>query len=281
MRYEKALALIDYCSNQCPVIQKQAQAGDSARAHETLHDISHYRNVLAKVFALIEAYERDHGPLDVETKVCALMGALLHDIGSSIDPPNHDVAGARWAGPYLKNLYLPGDPEQERLPAKWIARIQRVIIGHRSHRYLAKKTSDIALDFVFLADKMEGDNNRVRPGPARWMRILRWVWLAWLIDHAREGGEHDRANFAIRKATPLIERGVIVLVLEIDTWICKPSLIYNLWGNPKVGGKIHGERFHGCAKAARNLGYEFGLVFNGVQYAWNKKVENWVPVARA
>jgi hypothetical protein len=126
---------------------------------------------------------------------------------------------------------------------------------------------------VVIADKCVGDEDRVRPGRAAALRVLRFFRLAqqWT------GSPHDRVNFAIKEAGITVDgnedlighdAGVIVLKLRIDEHVSNPRDIYELYG----------DRFHACGRAAVYLGFLFRLEFNGVRYLYSEEDQTWLPV---
>ena len=265
MEIEKAKKLVTACFSD-PVIKRLYDAGDHLSKNQTKHDLAHaqqVRDLAVKIAREIE--DRKPGYLDAWTlEVIIPLAAFLHDIGRAINVEDHDKAGAKWAQGYLKEFHLPDD--SETLPPETVKRICRIIACHRSRIVLKQKFDDPAWALVVLADKCVGDEERVRPQRAAILTVLTWLRLSWIP--LRKGGVHDRANFAIKKADLIVDEADLVLSLQMDRRVCKPSLIY----------KLYGERFWACGKAAQYLGFRFRLEFNGERYSFCKEKETWVPV---
>jgi hypothetical protein len=261
----KAKQLVAACYKDQRLLDLYAK-GDRLSSNQTKHDIAHAIEVLDVAIELTAKIHAQNPSLldEWDREVIIPLAAFLHDIGRAIDVDNHDKAGAKWANEFLKELTLPGD--NEILPLNVRNRVVRIIACHRAHRYRNVKFVDTALDIVLIADKCVGDEERVRPGRASVLRILTALRLAWIP--LRKGSIHDRANFAI-KGKPRLEMDddAFVLRLTIDTRVCKPSLIYNLYG----------DRFYCCELAFAKIGYLFQLEFNGVRYWSCGKEGDWHP----
>lgn len=254
MELVKARKLVALCFAD-PEISELYAAGDKLSQNQTKHDIDHACQVrdLAERMAL-GVNARKRGFLDEWTREVVIpLAAYLHDIGRAIDVAEHASAGAKWTKNYLSRLRLPDDTET--LPVQVINRIARIVACHRSQIVLSREFNDPAWAIVVLADKCVGDEERVRPGRAAILSVLRFFRATWIP--LRKGGVHDRANFAIKKADVKFRAREIRLQLTIDTAVCDARLIYSLYS----------ERFQACTKAAEYLGFIFRLDFNGETYA--------------
>lgn len=249
-----------------PEIARLYEAGDKLSQHQTKHDIAHaiqVRDLAAKIVA--EYSKMKPGALDDWTcEVVIPLAAYLHDIGRAINVDEHAEAGAKWAMGYLPRLTVNG----ESLPLEVIKRVARIIACHRSSIVHKMDFNDPAWAIVVLADKCVGDEERVRPGRAFILSILTFFRATWIP--LRKGGEHDRANFAIKHSDLEIDEKDMVLSIELDRRVCQPSLIVSLYG----------ERFRACVKAARYLDCRFRLEFNGERFACGDKTGEWGPVTR-
>ncbi len=264
MNIDKAKRLVEACYRDQRLLDLYAHGDHLSRA-QTKHDIGHafeVRDVAADLTAIVQAH-RPELLSDWTMQIVIPLGAFLHDIGRAIDVEKHDSAGAAWAQDFLRKLTLEGD--DETLPSDIIKRVVKIIACHRAHRYVTVKTTDPALDIVVIADKCVGDEDRVRDRRAAILRVLTWFRLSWIP--LRRGGIHDRANFAIKNAKLAPDGDELVLHLKIDERVCKPALIYNLYG----------DRFQSCSLAAFKLGFAFRLEFNGARYAFDETQGTFLP----
>lgn len=254
-----------------PEVLALCDEGDRKRASQTKHDRNHL--VLVRDVAVSLTAEIDRllpGKLSSHVrKVIIPVAAFLHDIGGGIDPDNHASAGAKWSRSYLKRLGF--DKET-------VNHIARIVACHRSEVVLKPKSFrranfvDAAWAIVVIADKAVGDEDRVRPGPAKELTRLRDEHRM----HEWTGSEHDQVNFAIKSAELVLDGrgagapdpGAIVLKLRIDEQVSTPEQVYHLYG----------KRFHACGKAAQYLGFLFRLEFNGERYFYDKPSKDWKRV---
>jgi hypothetical protein len=240
-------------------------AGDKLSKSQTKHDVNHAYQVRDVALALTtELHRRNPELLDEWTReVIIPLAAYLHDIGRAISVNDHANAGAKWANKYLRDL---------KFPQEVVRRVCKIIACHRSSIVLSRKFDDPAWAIVVIADKCVGDEDRVRPGRAAALRVMRFFRLA----HQWTGSIHDRINFAIKEAgltvdgneDRLTDAGAIVLKLRIDEHVSAPRDIYELYG----------DRFHACGRAAVYLGFLFRLEFNGVRYLYSEEDQTWLPV---
>jgi hypothetical protein len=241
-------------------------AGDKLSKSQTKHDVNHayqVRDVALELTA--ELHRRNPELLDDWTRdVIIPLAAYLHDIGRAISVDDHAMAGAKWANTYLR---------EKGFPMEVVRRVCKIIACHRSSIVLKRKFDDPAWAIVVIADKCVGDEDRVRPGRAAALRVLRFFRMAsqWT------GSIHDRVNFAIKEAGLTVDSdegrtandgGAIVLKLRIDEHVSAPADIYELYG----------DRFHACGRAAVYLGFLFRLEFNGVRYLYSEGDQCWLPV---
>ncbi|MGH9549263.1 MAG: hypothetical protein ACRD3W_07810 [Terriglobales bacterium] len=269
----RAIILVDACFKD-PQVLGLYDEGDRMSSSQTKHDRGHAFSVRDVGLALLAEYEtRFPGALDPwTTKVVIPLALFLHDIGRALDVDNHAVAGASVVNVYLRRL---------RLPQPVIRRICRIIALHRSASVLRKEFDDPAWAIVVIADKCVGDEDRVRPTQANILKVLRFFRVAhrnWW-EHA----EHDRINFAIKKANLIVDSnedapvdsaslepaGAIVLKLTLDEVVAPAMEVTTLYG----------DRFHSCGRAAQYLGFVFRLEFNGVRYMYDKNAASWRPVS--
>jgi hypothetical protein len=243
-------------------------AGDKISSGQTKHDIGHAFSVLHTAeFLTGEICKRFPDKLDDETRFVVIpAGAFLHDIGRAIDVDDHAGAGAR----ITRTLLAP-----RGLDSEVIKRIQRIVALHRSSAVLKMKFNDPAWAIVVIADKCVGDEDRVRPGPANMLRVLRFLRLAhrdWWNNAA-----HDRVNFAIKKSDLLVDSddthnadhaGAIVLKLSLDEVVAPATELLTLYA----------DRFHSCGRAAKYLGFVFRIEINGDRWAFDDDNNKWHPV---
>jgi len=240
--------------------------GDELSHSQTKHDANHAFQVRDLALKLTAEYVRRFPGkrTEWETDVIIPLAAFLHDVGRAIDVDNHAKAGAK-----AMNTFLRG----KGFPDEIVKRVCKVIACHRSSIVLSREFDDPCWAIVVIADKCVGDEDRVRPGPAMKLRVLRFFHAVRFF----RGSPHDRVNFAIKEPEVIVdsgdnfeskEAGAIILKLEIDTKVAVPSDIYTLYG----------ERFHACGRAAGFLGYVFRLEFNGKRFAYHKGEKTWVPV---
>ena len=240
--------------------------GDELSHSQTKHDANHafqVRDLAQKLTA--EYAKRFPGKLtEWEIDVIIPLAAFLHDIGRAINVDNHAKAGAKAMNTFLRDKGFPDDV---------VKRVCKVIACHRSSIVLSREFDDPCWAIVVIADKCVGDEDRVRPGPAMKLRVLRFFSAVrfW------RGSPHDRINFAIKQPEVIVdggdnieskEAGAISLKLDIDEKVASPADIY----------KLYGERFHACGRAAGYLGYVFRLEFNGKRFAYDKSLNSWVSV---
>ncbi|MBZ0188886.1 MAG: HD domain-containing protein [Candidatus Obscuribacterales bacterium] len=266
MLIEKAQALVLRCISD-PQISALYDAGDRASSHQTKHDIDHALQVMKLAQKVADKLAVSHpGKFDDWTRTVVIpLAAFLHDIGRAFDVDDHAKAGAKWSKGYFAALTV-SDTDNETLPVPVINRICRIIAMHRSSIVLKRDFNDSAWAVVVLADKCVGDEDRVRPNTATLLETLTTLRLLWLPLRI---SVHDRANFAIKRADVEVRDKEIVLAINLDKRVCKPDLIYNLYG----------ERFYACAKAAKYFGVAFLMEFNGVVYRYDTGLSAWTPEA--
>lgn len=257
------------------IIERYHKA-DEVSSEQTAHGLPHALNVRDNVALLIDMVETEYPDrLTEDDKICALAGALLHDNGRADAIDRHGYLGARWALEFLRSYSL-GD--SETLPASDIKRIVKAIACHSYKEFVNVKVPDAVLDLVYIGDKCAGDESRVREDRAehlakltRWSFNLfgKWVRVTHWADKVREGGEHDRVNFAIKRVDLRKDGRSIVLDMQIDLRVCDPSLIWSVRWNRTA--------YLGCWVAAKRLGFEFELQINGVRYVSEGKEADWRP----
>ncbi len=272
---EEAARLTEACFSD-PVVLRLYDEGDSMSRAQTKHDRAHAFAVRDVSLALTKEYElRFPDRLDAwTTRVVIPLAAFLHDIGRAVDVDNHAVAGAAVVSEYLQRL---------RLPRTVIRRVCRIVALHRSQQILRMEFDDPAWAIVVIADKCVGDEERVRRVQANKLRVLRFFGLAhrnWWKD-----AEHDRINFAIKKAHLIVDGdegvqsfvskqnpsvGAIVLKLSLDQKVAPAQEV----------STVYESRFHACGRAAQYLGFVFRLEFNGVRFLYDKRTGQWSPVKR-
>ncbi len=250
-----------------PKLLKLYDDGDKMSSSQTKHDVAHafsVRDVAIALTAYVDS--RSPGKLDDWTKhVVIPAAAFLHDIGRAVNVDDHASAGAKIAVDYLTEAGF--DKET-------VNRVARIVALHRSSSVLKLEMKDPAHAIVVIADKCVGDEDRVRPDKARWLRLLRLVGLAKRSFWANSA--HDRVNFSIKSANLMVDglvglqdnAGAIVLKLIIDEKVSSAQEIMALYH----------DRFHSCGKAAQFLHYVFRLEFNGVRYAYDKPSRGWKPI---
>lgn len=251
MKLEKAILLVSACFRD-EEIERLYVAGDKLSSNQTKHDIEHARLVTEMAQHVVaELEELKPGSIDAWTKSVVIpLAAFLHDIGRAVNVDQHAKAGAKWAQEYLSRLTLPGD--NETLPPDVVKRICRIVACHRSETFLKMELNDAALAIVVLADKCVGDEERVRPLRAAVLRALQVVRATWIP--FRKGWVHDRVHFAIKHAELVVGKPDMILDIDFDSRVCKPSLFYSLYI----------KRFQSCVRACEFLGFGFKLKFNEV-----------------
>lgn len=154
----------------------------------------------------------------------AKIAGLLHDTGNAINRSDHAQSGAFLAFQLLK---------ERNFPFEDIVAISTAI-GHHDDKTAAPVTPIAAA--LILADKSDVRSSRVRNKNDIYTDI------------------HDRVNYAVTdsKLTVIKDRRLIILELEIDTYIC-PVMEYF---------EIFLERMVLCKKSAAFLGCDFELIIN-------------------
>lgn len=266
MQLSKAKEMVEWVMHD-PQIQELYRQGDKMSSKQTKHDINHAYQVLSMAQQITAQVKTTVANLDDWTcEVIIPLAAFLHDIGRAINVANHAAAGAAWSRDYLSTLSLPGDTET--LPQETVKRIARIVANHRSESVLNREFNDPAWAIVVIADKCVGDEDRVRPFTAFFLSILTFLRMPWL--KLRSDGDHDRVNFAIKQVQLVCDEADMVLQLTLDRRVCGPQLVYGLYGS----------RFWACGRAAKYLGYQFRLEFNGERYAYDKDKGTWRQVPR-
>ena len=243
-------------------------AGDKLSSGQTKHDIGHAFSVLSTAEYLTgEIHKRFPESLDEETRQVVIpAGAFLHDIGRAIDVADHAGAGAR----VTKTLLEPRGIDSEV-----VKRIQRIVALHRSSAVLKMKFNDPAWAIVVIADKCVGDEDRVRPNRAAFLRVARLFRVAKI--NWWENAEHDRVNFAIKMSNLLVDSddspsdkhaGAIVLKLTLDEVVAPATELLSLYA----------DRFHSCGRAAKYLGFLFRIEINGVRWFFDDDQNRWRPI---
>ena len=170
--------------------------------------------------------ERILATLGYPERDCELVkiAGLIHDIGNTVNRSNHAHNGALLAFSLLKERNFPIDEVIAITTA----------IGHHDEKTAAPVTPIAAA--LILADKSDVRATRVRNKDTVYTDI------------------HDRVNYAVTdsKLTVIKERRLIILELEIDTYIC-PVMEYF---------EIFLERMVLCKKSAAFLGCDFELIIN-------------------
>lgn len=246
--------------------------GDKLSSSQTKHDVGHAFSVLSTATYLTEELnKRFPGILSDEARLVTIpAGAFLHDIGRAVSVNDHAKAGMRVAQDYLS---------RKGFPKQLVGRIAAIPACHRSDQFIQisiealKKFPELAI--VVIADKCVGDEDRVRPWPAFFIRCSRLVGLArtnWW-----DNAEHDRVNFAIKDVQMLIDSdsactpehaGAIVLKLILDEKVAPASELLSLYG----------KRFHSCGRAAISLGFVFRIEVNSVRFMYDDERNVWRPI---
>lgn len=270
---EEAVRLTEACFSD-PVVLRLYDEGDSMSIAQTKHDRAHAFAVRDVSLALSKEYQiRFPERLDEWTcQIVIPLAAFLHDIGRAVDVDNHAVAGAAVVNEYLRRL---------RLPRLVIRRICRIVALHRSQQILQMEFDDPAWAIVVIADKCVGDEDRVRRVQANKLRLLRLLGLAhhnWWKD-----AEHDRVNFAIKKAHLIVDGDAGVQTFDSKDSLSVGAIVLKLTLDQKVApaqevSTLYGSRFHACGRAAQYLGFVFRLEFNGVRFLYEKRAAKWSPV---
>lgn len=246
MQLEKAKRLVAFVFAH-PLVSEMAKKGDQLSSNQTDHGMTHFLEVvrLAQMLVQMINAQRPGTFSQWEVEVTIPLAALLHDIGRAINVNEHDKAGAKWSRDFLRNLTLPGDTET--LPWAEVKRISKIVACHRSNVVLKRAFDDNCWAVVVLADKFAGDEERVRPVRAAILSVLTAFRLSFIP--LREGGIHDRVNFAIKNVEPFLRDDELVLRLNVDRRVCKATAILELYS----------ERYQACHRAAAFLGLKFRL----------------------
>jgi hypothetical protein len=276
-RASKKELLVDALPAHPAIIERYIQA-DKVSSEQTAHGLPHAENVRDNVAQLIGFVEEEYpGKLTADDKVCALVAGLLHDNGRAEEIARHGLLGARWTNRFLRSYTLPGDTET--FSNDDIKRIVKAVACHSYKEFINVKVSDVVLDLLYIGDKCAGDETRVREDRAAGLAKLsrysvnlfgKWLRVTWLSDKSREGGEHDRVNYAIKHVELKKDERKLVLDLQIDLRVCDPSLIWSVRWNRSA--------YKGCWIAAKRLGFEFELQINGVRYVSQGEEADWRAV---
>lgn len=276
MSSKKKLLLVEGIPSNAEIIDRYEQA-DHVSSEQTAHGLPHAENVRDNVARLIEFVQEEYPDKLTEDDIaCALMAALLHDNGRAEEIARHGLLGAKWANKFLRRYTLHGD--SERLPDADVKRIVKAIACHSYKEFIRVHVPDVVLDLLYVGDKCAGDESRVRPERAeRYRKLARysfnlfglWFRITDRADNEREGGEHDRVNYAIKDVQLQKDGRTIVLNLKIDLRVCDPSLIWSVRWNRTA--------YQGCWVAMRRLGLDFALEINGVRYISEGKEADWRP----
>jgi hypothetical protein len=268
----KKMLLVEAIPSHPAIIERYEKA-DAVSAEQTAHGLPHAENVRDNVAQLIGFVEAEYpGKLSEDDIVCALAGALLHDNGRADGIAGHGLFGARWANRFLRSGVA------EALSNDDIKRIVKAIACHSYKEFINVKVPDNVLDLVYIGDKCAGDESRVREDRAEHIaKLTRWSFSAfgkWFrithwSDKVREGGEHDRVNYAIKQVQVKKDGRNLVLDLKIDLRVCDPELIWSVRWNRSA--------YQGCWVAAKRLGFEFQLEINGVRYVSEGEEADWRP----
>jgi hypothetical protein len=255
-----------------PEILRLYDEGDKLSSSQTKHDVGHAFSVLNTARYLTdELHKRFPNCLSDEARLVVIpAGAFLHDIGRAISVDDHAEAGKKVAQDYLS---------AKGFPTKVVSKVAAVVACHRSDKFLGisiealKKFPELAI--VVIADKCVGDEDRVRPRQAFFLRMLRLVGLA--RTNFWDNAEHDRVNFAIKDAQLLVDSddactqehaGAIVLKLVLDEKVAPAEELLSLYG----------KRFHSCGRAAKSLGFLFRIEVNSVRFMYDDVTNKWRPL---
>lgn len=246
MLLAKAKQLVAYIFAH-PTVVAMAKKGDELSSNQTDHGMTHFLEVVGLARRLAELLNtRQPGALsDWELEVVIPLAALFHDIGRAISVEDHASAGAKWTRDFLRNLSLPGD--SETLPWDSVKRICKIVACHRSSVVLKRDFDDACWAVVVAADKFAGDEERVRPARAFVMTVLTFFGLSHI--KLRHDGVHDRVNFAIKEAEPLLRGNELVLRQVLDPRVCDGRLVLDTYA----------DRYLACHRAAAYLGLRFVL----------------------
>lgn len=230
-----------------PTVLAMAKKGDELSSNQTDHGMTHFLEVVSlarRLAALLNTRKPD--TLSAwELEVVVPLAALFHDIGRAINVDDHAAAGAKWTRDFLRGLTLPGDTET--LPWETVKRICKIVACHRSSVVLKRDFDDPCWAVVVAADKFAGDEERVRPGRAFVMTILTFFGLSHV--KLRHDGVHDRVNFAIKEAEPVLRGDELVLRQVLDPRVCDGRLVLDTYA----------DRYLACHRAAAYLGLRFVL----------------------
>jgi hypothetical protein len=164
------------------------------------------------------------GSSERESELAAIAG-YLHDIGNVIERDYHAQSGALISQKILGRL---GMETLEVIP------IMAAIGNHEEEEMPPVNSIGASL---ILADKADVHYTRVKTPDA----VARDI--------------HDRVNWAAQKATLKVEKGYIILDLEIDTRVSKVMEYFEIFLSRMVA----------CRRAAKFLKSEFELIINRVR----------------
>jgi hypothetical protein len=247
--------------------------GDQLSKDQTKHDVKHAELVrdaalglVERLFVTAEIAEKE-GVISKKQlrmrselrpfsrNIIVAAAAYLHDIGRAVNVNEHASAGAKWAAKYLS---------EKAMPKQAVDLICKIIACHRSSTVLKADFDHAAWAIVVIADKAVGDEDRVRPDKAFYLRLMRFFGISGLW----KGSLHDKVNFAIKAAKLVVLGNKIVLRIKLDTRVAKPKEIYTLYRS----------RFHAASKASKYLGYTFALEFNEEMFVFCDEQNNWIPI---
>ncbi len=255
-----------------PELLKLYDDGDKLSRSQTKHDVGHAFAVLEMARLLTDKlHQRFPDLLSEEARLVVVpAGAFLHDIGRAISVDDHAEAGKQVALDYML---------KKGFPRKVAGKVAAVVAKHRSVQFLTIPTETLKkfpeLAIVVIADKCVGDEDRVRPVRAFALRALSFLGLANI--NIFNISEHDRVNFAIKKAELLVDfgdssgdeiAGAIVLKLSFDDKVVPAAELLSLYS----------KRFQSCGRAAKSLGFLFRIEVNSVRFRFDDQTNKWCPM---
>lgn len=184
----------------------------------TDHSAVHTMKVAKQAEKILKAYGYDAHCIEL-----AKIAGYMHDIGNAINRTRHAEYGAILSNEILKKYDISIEDRIE------------IVSCISNHDESTGRAFDAISAALIIADKSDVRRNRVRIKDKSCFDI------------------HDRVNYAVTKSEIIIEKGKIILQLEIDEDSCSMYDYFDIF----LG------RMQMCRYATGLLGAKFKLIANG------------------